>query len=226
MADNVQKTPFVKSVNQFVDTKTDTAVELQPKSAPCTVTSVDPTGTIVTVNIDVQGAFPYAPITCPVATTEYARAPIQKGTQGVVVSCDLYLGGVSGLGGGVATETPQPNLSTCFFIPLGNTDLTPTDDPQSYVVYGPNGVILRDGDSHCIFKLTPNGIQITLNGVPYMTFSSSGVALTFAGNEIAITSGGININGQNLTVIDGHNFILHSHTGVQTGSSDTGAVTP
>jgi hypothetical protein len=143
-----------------------------------------------------------------------------------VFSSDVYLGGVSGLGDGTATMALQGNLSTCVFYGTGNVSLAPTDDPQSVLVYGPNGVILRDEGKACIFKLTPEGIEIILNGQSLFKASADGISLNFKGKSIAITEDGIAIEGNNLTSIDGHNFLLHEHSNVQTGSSNTGGVTP
>lgn len=227
MPTNAQKTPFVDSVNRLIDEKLRSMQNLLGKSWPASVTEVDPSGTIVKIKFEIEtDKFTFPPVQCAVGGFEYIRYPIQVGCFGFTVPADIYLGGVTGLGGGVADLTPVANLGALVFVPLGNKNNDPTDDPQALVAYGPNGVILRDSEKRCIFTLTPNGIQITLDGVPLMTFSSDGIALTFGGKSIAITDGGIQIDGGNLTTIDGHNFLLHDHIGVQPGSGSTGPVGP
>lgn len=231
VANNAQKTPLVDSLNRLIDEKTQSFNNLLGKALPASVISVDPSGTIVTIKFEIESdIFTFPQVTCAVAQFPFIRYPIVAGgdnpTKGFTVPAAVYLGGVTGLGGGTADLTPQANLSSLVFVPTGNKSNTPTDDPQALVEYGPNGVILRDENSNCIFKLTPLGISITLNGVPLMTFSSDGIALTFAGKTIAISDGALTINGNNLTMIDGHNFLLHGHTDVQPGGGNSGPVTP
>lgn len=126
---------------------------------PCSVVSVE--GAIITVKFEIQDAVLTLPnVTVPLFGPEYIRYPIQKGDKGVVFSCDAYIGGMSGQGGGVAGLTQPSNLSALVFFPIGNVNWV-TVDPQSVVVYGPNGVVLRDAGSACTFTLTPSGITIT-----------------------------------------------------------------
>jgi hypothetical protein len=227
MADDSQKNPFVKNIQLLVAALIEHMEETRGKSLPVSVVAVDPTGTIVTVKVEVQDpVLQFPQFTCPVGQLPYIRFPIQVGQKGVVFSADAYLGGMSDLGGGTATLAPQGNLSTCVYYGTGNAKLDPTDDPQATVIYGPNGAIVRDEQKQCVFILTPQGIEITLDGVPLMKFSSDGISMNFAGNSISMTESGIDINGQGLTQIDGHNFLLHDHTGVQPGSGSTGPVSP
>jgi len=145
MADDSQKSPLIKNLQYYVQAMIDHALETLGKSLPCTVSSVDDTGTVVTVDIDVQDPVQQFPqLTVPVLYPRYVRFPIQPGDPGMLVPCDVYLGGVSGLGGGTATMAPQGNLSAVGFLALGGGELRPADDPEATEINGPNGVILRD----------------------------------------------------------------------------------
>lgn len=223
--DDAQKNPLVKTLQSYTQAMIDHFVETQPKSLPCTIASVDDTNTVVTVNIEVQDpVLQFPQVTVPVLYPKYVRYPLKAGDPGLLVPSDVYLGGVSGLGGGTATMAAQGNLSTLGFLALAGPKPGATDDPKAHVIYGPNGVVLRDEDKKCIFTLTPEGIAITLNGETLMNFSADGVSLNFQNRSISITSTGIVINGQTETTIDGQVFLPHEHTGVQTGSGNSGPV--
>lgn len=233
---NAQRTPLVDGLNRFVNDKIFDASELVGKSLPATVVEVDPSGTIVKVNFEIDTKVNIPQVQCPIGFPEWVRWPIQKGDKGFVTSCDLYMGGMSGLGGGKASFTQQPNLTTLIWFPCGNIALPSTDDPQKVVLYGPTGVILEDQQKKCILTLTPDGITITLNGQPYISVNANGMSFTFGGNSITIDSNGINLSSQGAqgininggsagTSIDSKLFLPHTHTDVTTGSSDTGAVT-
>lgn len=226
MSGNQQKTPFIAGINRFAGERIEGAIDLLSKAIPATVDSVDATGTIVTINFEIQTPVPIPLVTCPMVGTEFQRFPIQKGTRGYVVPADFYMGGMSGLGGGVATPTQQANLTNSVFLPVGNTDLDATDDPQSLVQYGPNGVINRTQDGSVKSVLDKDGFRVLIDGVVALNVSKNGVSMKIGDNTFTFTGAGIDINGNGNTIIDGHNFLAHSHTGVQTGGSDTGAVTP
>jgi hypothetical protein len=141
---DAQRHSPVQSLNRFAEGKIGQALDLLAKSVPCSVDSVDSTGTIVVVKVEIQQpeiVFPL--IKCPVYGPEWVRWPIQKGDRGVMFSADYYIGGMSGLGTGVADLTPQFNFSTGVFFPIGNTNFSDTDDPKKVVLYGPEGVILK-----------------------------------------------------------------------------------
>lgn len=164
MADNAQKTPLVESLNRFVDDKQASHEQLMGKRLPASVVSIDETGTIVTVKFEIQSDVITIPnVTCPLAGTEWTRLPIQAGTKGYVVPADLYMGGMSGLGGGVASFDQLPNLSNAVFLPVGNAEFEDTDDPNWHVIIGPDGVLLRTQDSTVSLLLTKDG-GIELNG--------------------------------------------------------------
>lgn len=171
MADNAQKTPIGLSLNNFARAKAQTAIQKLGKSLPATV--VKAMGSIVQVNFEVQSGFTLPNVTIPLIGCEYARPPIQFGCKGFVIAADAYLGGMSGLGGGIADLRTQFNLTALVFAPIGNTGWT-TVDPNAYTIYGPNGVVLRTQDGTISLTLTPAGITIVGNVTIQGTLTATG----------------------------------------------------
>ena len=131
-------------------------------------------------------------VTVPLFGPEYVRYPIQPGCKGVVFPADAYLGGVSGLGGGVADLALRGNLSTLVFFPIGNTSWSASDDANALVLYGPDGVIIRDMNKKTVFTLTENGIVITLQAGKFVTINGGLIVngnLQISGN-IELATGG------------------------------------
>jgi hypothetical protein len=187
MADNVQKTPIARTLNQFAERKALGAISLFGKALPASVVAVVSSG-VVTVKFEIAKT-PNSPYTLPNVTVplfgpEYIRYPIQAGCMGVVFPSDAYLGGVSGLGGGVADLSQRANLSSLVFFPIGNKAWTATDDPNSLVLYGPDGVIIRDQNSKTKITVTADGVVIDVQ---------AGKAVTVNGNMIV--SGNLQLGG-------------------------------
>lgn len=154
MPDNALKTPFGKRINELATERAQNEILLSGRALPCTVVSGN--GRFVVVNFEVQSQFTLPQMQVPVASAEYFRAPIGPGCRGFVTSADYYLGGMSGLGGGVATLAAQGNLSNLVFVPIGNTGWP--DVPAGFaVVYGPEGVILRTSDDAVSITIGPDG---------------------------------------------------------------------
>ena len=145
-AGNWQKIPLARSLNQFAEKKIRGAMALLGNVLPAQVVSVS--NSIVTVKflLAAKTNSPYTlpNVTVPIAGPEYVRMPTQIGDKGVVIPSDVYLGGVSGLGGGTADLSLQANLSSLIFLSIGNKNFSATDDPNAVVIYGPNGTILRN----------------------------------------------------------------------------------
>lgn len=66
-----------------------------------------------------------------------------------------------------------------------------------------------------------------LNGVPqqYVQFNDDGITLV-SPTKVTIQAPAIDIDGGGETTIDGKVFLLHTHTGVQTGGGTSGPVGP
>lgn len=170
---NAQKLALARSLNRLGHTKVLDALQVVGKSLPCSVTAVS--GSIVTVKFELDPSkmpFTLPEVTIPHAGPEYIRYPTQVGDKGVVIAIDTYLGGISGLGGGVADLSVRGNLSALIFLPVASTEWFSTPDPDAVVVYGPNGVILRDTKGDTTLVLTkdsitltvPDGKTVTING--------------------------------------------------------------
>lgn len=196
MADNSLKTPFGQALNRLSQLRATDVAKLLGQGLPASVVSVS--GSIVTVKFEITGPFTLPHVTMPVGSSEYVRLPLQPGDRGVALPASAYLGGVSGLGGGVADLTQRANLSNLVFFPIGNKSFS-TVDGQSLVLYGPSGVTLEDKAKTAVIDLSPGRISLKVGTV-----------------ELLITSAGISIQGIS--------FITHQHTGVTTGSGETGGV--
>jgi hypothetical protein len=244
-ATNALKTPLARSLEQFANRKVHSAIELLGHALPCTVAKVVSSG-IVTVNFELTNVpFTLPQITVPVLAFEYVRYPIQKGCKGGVISFDAYMGGMSGLGGGTADLTRRPNLSNLMFVPSGNSGWSATDDPNSLVLYGPDGVIIRDLNKKNTLNVNQSQVTFTISNGAMTIDMTSGSPMILNGN--LQVSGGIALGG-NITAVDGHSVYAgnihtsgnvvagfgggdqvglqsHTHGGVQPGTGQTNAPT-
>ena len=163
-------------------------------------------GQIVQVAFDVLqplasgGNVQLPPTTIPIATSAYDWVPIQVGDKGYTVAADTYMGGVSGLGGGVADLSSRGNLTNLVFHPVANSNWTPGGGASGdmRVITGPGGVVIYVGNS--TFTVTPT--QITM---------------TAGGKTLLIGSAGI--------TLDGILWETHEHTEVTIGGENSGPPT-
>ena len=184
MPDNSQKTALARTLNQFAGRAIQGAMEQLGRQLPAKVVSRQ--GAIVTASFLVTSPYTLPNVTVPLIGSEYVRLPIQPGCLGWVMSADTYLGGVSGLGGGTASLTPWGNLSMLVFSPIGNKNWSASDDDNAVVIYGPDGVILRDSQSRIKMKLQPSAAEIDLpSGVPLKI--NGGLTVTLSGNNIVFS---------------------------------------
>lgn len=143
-----QKKHFTESLREYVGWANANNQQNLGQALPCHV--VFNAGPIVTVAFDITTAnnatFPQ--VTCPVLESYYIRLPIQVGDKGIVLSANTLLGGISGLGGGLADfNTTPPNLSALVFIPVGNANWNSVN-PNAVVITAPNsGPIILDATS-------------------------------------------------------------------------------
>ena len=181
MADFIKK-PLGATVNQVAQRQALDAIQLTGKALPCHIVAVVSSG-IVTVAFDVNSTpFTLPQVTVPIEYPEYIRYPIKVGDKGMVFPADARLGYTSGLGGGVPDLTQPSNLAALSFVWLGSTAWSTTDDANAVVVYGPNGVVLRNTAGTSKITISSTGIdiqttgQITLNGIVWGTHVHSGVS--------------------------------------------------
>lgn len=182
MALNQQKTPLARTLNRFAQARAADAIQLLGKALPASVVAVS--GSIVTVKFELLSVYTLPQVTCPLFGPEYIRYPIQPGCLGVVFPADTYIGGVSGLGGGVADLTLPANLSALVFFPVGNANWTPPDDPNAVVIYGPDGAIIRDTGKKSTVTISPTGISMVTQGT--VTINAT--------ENVNITGANINLN--------------------------------
>ena len=173
MASNAQKTPYNKGIRLLTQDVARGVVHLLSKSAPVTVVSVSDNCLIVTVKFEVQSSYTFPQITCPVAFPEFQRVPIYEGMKGIVIPMDIYIGAMSGLGGGVASLTQNANLTNAVFWPIGNKGQDPSDNSQAYVIYGPDGAVIRDSGKTASMQVDGNGNQ-QVWGSKTSSFSAGG----------------------------------------------------
>jgi hypothetical protein len=200
-----QKTPLSRTLSIFAQQKARDEIAKLGQALPGHVIAVS--GAIVTVAFDVAG-MTIPQVTMPLFGPEYIRYPVQVGDKGVAFPASVYIGGVSGLGGGTANGTVQANLSTLVWFAIANKKWSPVD-PLAVTIYGPNGVVLRDEASATVATLTPAGFNVTAH---------TSISLSAGGHTILISAAGI--------TIDGHLFALHTHAGVTAGTGVTGPVVP
>jgi hypothetical protein len=82
-------------------------MQLVGKVLPATI--VSQSGKMVTVSFSLTNIpFTLPQVTIPLFGPQYVRYPMQPGDRGIVIPADTYIGGMSGLGGGVADLT-QPS---------------------------------------------------------------------------------------------------------------------
>lgn len=163
MPDNSQKTPLARSLNTFAERKISDAIQILGKALPCSVAAIPIAGVpIFEVKFEIQTDFTLPNVTVAMAGAEYIRFPIPVGCKGVVFPAATRLGGVNGLGSGVADLSTPANLSALTFFPLGNSEWTPSAFPNSLDLFGPEGVVVRNADGTILLKVTDDGVEITL----------------------------------------------------------------
>lgn len=163
---NAQKTPLGLSLNRHARAKALDQIWKRGLSLPCQVVSVR--GSIVQVSFQIQqnagsvvATLPN--VTMPVATFEYVRPPIQVGCMGAAVAFDAYLGGMSGIGGGVANLGQPGNLGALLFLPISNVGWFSVNG-NVLTLYGEPGVQLQTKDGTISIAVAQTGITITAPG--------------------------------------------------------------
>lgn len=226
MADNYDKLWVQKSANQLAINRAQAAIQKLGRALPCHVVAVN--GSIVTVAFDVNAGPQSLPkITIPKAESPWIRMPTQVGDKGVTMPADAYLGGVSGLGGGVATLTQRANLTALVFVPVSNASSGPID-PNAAQVQGPNGAIVRTTQGTTSSVVTnQTGTTITFGAVS-LTVNAAGVTVTVGSETFTFGPTGANstlpITTPDVVVPNG-SVNSHFHGGVQTGLGNTGVMT-
>jgi hypothetical protein len=187
-----QKTPFVQSINRNAQAKAQDAIQQTGQALPCSVIGINATvgACIVRVKFEVITGFTLPEVEIPHAMGEWIRYPVQIGDKGVVLPMDARTNETTGLGKGTADLYKPANLSSLVFMPVGNANWTPTDDVNKLVMYGHDGVIIKD----------------SATGAVIVTVSSGGVHIH--GGNVTIDSD---------CIIGGIAFLTHKHDDPQGG---------
>jgi hypothetical protein len=204
-----QKVPFSNTINRFSKNKIENQLQNLGQALPCSVVSVSGAIVTVTFEVNVPEGITLPQVTCPIAESQYTRLPIQPGDKGVVMGANARLGGISGLGLGLADLVNPTNLGGLIFVPIGNKNWFNVDGKYLFM-YGVNGVELTTINQDCTLILNSSGISINLNGG---TLNISNGSVIINGN--IQTTGTLTNNGVNISS-------THEHSGVQTGSGNTG----
>lgn len=179
-----QRLNFAKSMNNFAEEKIAEAMQLVGKVLPATI--VRQSGKMVTVSFSLTNIpFTLPQVTIPLFGPQYVRYPMQPGDRGIVIPADTYIGGMSGLGGGVADLTQPANLSALVYLPISHTEWQDVDG-QVVTVYGPEGVTLRDSGSNTTFLLKPDSISIS---------TPDSFTVTVGGTVFSLTAGRWSLSG-------------------------------
>lgn len=212
MAGNAAKLWLQKLQNQNAINRALQVIENKGDALPCRVVAVN--GSLVTVAFEVDASpWTLPQITIPKAESRWIRVPTQVGDFGVTIPADVYLGGISGQGGGTAQMVRQGNMTSLLFVPCASKSFPSVNTNQAYVS-GPQGVLLETEDHKSSIQLNESGITLTFNGQT-ITFNASG----FTSNVAVQVNSTVTATGEG-TFNGGHTVSQHEHpvTGIQTGS--------
>ncbi len=177
MKNDHDKLWFQTAVNQNAIQRAEEAILREGRALPCKVTAVLNGGSIVTVSFEVQNSdFALPSITIPKLESPYFREPVQIGDMGMTIPSDVFLGGISGIGSGVATLRKMPNLAALAFVPVSNAN-SPSPYPGFAVQQGPSGFVCQTLDGNTSIMGNESGITMTAGGKTW-TFTASGLTMS------------------------------------------------
>lgn len=215
MNDITKKVQTAQNLYQIASYAAKINTETQGWQLPCKVVRViaDNSGNTPDGLVEIQfqvnsptNAFPN--VIVPVVGWRYIRYPIQVGDAGITITIDVDTQNIAGLVSGIASFTPSGNLGpTLAFLPIMQTTMANSDNPQAVVIVGPEGVILRDDAGDSVVTISPTGIRLQ-SGSSYISIAKNGA---------------IDIEGTAVTIM-GRDFVGHEHKNVQSGTSNTGGV--
>lgn len=202
-----KRLPTSQNMASAIDWRVKTLVQELGWELPCIVKAVDNTHGIVTIEFQVQNApFVLPEITIPVVGFQYIRFPIQVGEPGVTKKADVDLANIAGYTTSPPDMSNSGNLTAVLqFMPTMNVKFTPVENPNVLYMYGPEGVVIYD---------------INKNSV--VTVGQSEISIKHGSAEVKVSNNRVDINGT--LYINGQQYLTHHHSGVSTGSSNTGGV--
>jgi len=185
MPDDYQQLWIQRNLNTLAATRAAEAIESTGRALPCQVTAVN--GSIVTVKFEVTvpyvmpdgtaSTYTLPPLTLPKAESQWMRAPTQVGDFGMTVPADTFLGGISGLGAGVADlGVDYGNLTTLVFVPVAAAGFSAAPDPNKAWVNGPAGAVISDTAQTAAVTVAKNLVTIQGGSGPVQLQGGSGAA--------------------------------------------------
>ncbi len=190
MSDIALKKQLSSNLARVIRSADKDASQLAGQEWPVSVVSVN--GAIVTVAFEVAADFTLPQVTVPIAESRYVRLPVQVGDKGFVTAATARLGGVTGLGSGLAPLTPPTNLGGLVYVPLGNVDWQ-TIDANAVVIQAPNGAKILTDDGHSEIIVDTNQVKVTQGDV-IVTITGGNVTIE-APNTVTIDVPQTNISG-------------------------------
>jgi hypothetical protein len=198
VSDNSRKLPIAGSINNAARQRAADINQNFGKTLPVKVISRDKQ--LVTVEFLVQGVWPLPQVTMPIASSKFDWLPVKAGDLGLAMPSDVYLGGISGLGGGTADYVQRGNLSTLMYHPVTNKSWEPPGgNGNMRILQGPEGVRIQSENGNSFVNVTPTEITLSVGSV-----------------TLVINSSGITLQGKP--------WLPHAHTGVQPGGGTSGPV--
>lgn len=173
-------------------------------------------GSMVTVAFQVAGPWTLPQIQIPKAESQWVRAPTQVGDYGMARAAGTFLGGISGLGSGVANTTVNyGNLTTLTFVPVASTSFGAAPSLNQAWVNGPKGSVVSDTAQTATHVVsvpthgTPGTIASTIHNAAGA--GATTVQHVLDGVNNAITHAVTNASGTVQTIVDGAgNTISHA----------------
>ena len=202
--DQSRKLPIFASLVETARKQSNRSVHMDGRSMPATVAAVS--GSIVTVNFELESDYTIPQIKVPVFGAEYIRQPIQVGCKGVVIASDYYLGAMSGLGPGRATLPKRGNLSNLVFFPIGNSGWSSVDG-DTLTMYGVSGVKILD----------------KLGGSSFVEVEEGSITLSNGNSTVKLDGGNVEITGT--LIVNGQQYTAHTHTNGNEGNPTGGVIT-
>lgn len=199
-----RKTPPADWLSHLARRQASLVDEHRGRALPASVTAVQ--GRIVTVRLEVDCNPALPPLNVPIAESEYMRVPIQPGCKGLVVSADVSLGQMTGMGARrPALNDSSSNLSSCVFLPLSNAEWEKLDG-NMLQLYGVAGVQITD----------------RLNGSSTVTLTKDAVTLSTGAATVTLSGGKVEISGE--LIINGQPYKAHQHSNGNNGSPTGGVI--
>lgn len=162
------------NLNSIAIQQASAAIQATGRALPCTVTAVNVNGFASLVTVKFEVVVPYVvkgvrktytlpPATIPKAESQWGRNPTQVGDVGIARAADTFLGGISGLGSGVANlGVDYGNLTNLVFEPIAVTTFPAAPSLNQYWVNGPDGAVISDTNQTVSVIVDASGKAISL----------------------------------------------------------------